>query len=99
MRKAKSTCDTVIRREEREADGYRYLYEIIMRRGEGVASFRIPLYTIKVTLGHPSGETTAAEVSDAFADLGRAICFFDRLVRNLATPIDLIYIHEDELCK
>ena len=99
MRKAKATCDTLIRKEERESDGYGYLYEIVMRRGESVACFRIPLYTVRVSLVHPGGETTSAEVTDAFADLGRAIHFFDKLVRNLATPIDLIYIHEDELCK
>lgn len=65
MRKAKATCDTLIRREEREADGYGYLYEIVMRRGEGVACFRIPLYTVRVSLRQPSGEVTSSEVSDA----------------------------------
>ena len=99
MKKQKATSSTVIRRDARQADGYKYLYEIIMSRGEGVACFRIPLYTIRVSLEHPDGKTTASEIADAFADLGRAISFFDRLVRNLATPIDLIYIHEDELCK
>ncbi len=99
MRKTKAMCDTVIRREERTEGGYGYQYEIIMQRGEGVACFRIPLYTIRVSLKHPSGEISTSEIKDAFADLGRAIAFFDKLVRNLATPIDLVYIHEDEMCK
>jgi len=99
MRKSKSLCDTVIRREERCESGYSYVYEIIMQRSEGVASFRIPLYTIRVSMEQPDGEISTAEIKEAFADLGRAIYFFDKLVRNLATPIDLVYIHEDEMCK
>lgn len=99
MRKTKKVCDTVIRREERKESGYSYLYEIIMHRSEGVASFRIPLYTIRVSMEQPDGEISTAEIKEAFADLGRTISFFDKLVRGLATPIDLVYIHEDELCK
>ena len=36
-------------------------------------------------------------VRDAFADPGRAILFFEKLVRGLATPIDLPYVLEDSM--
>ena len=97
MKQAKSVCNTVIRREEREAEGFTYLYEIVMQRSEGVASFRIPLYSIRVSLTRPDGEISTAEIKEAFADLGRAIEFYDRMVKNLATPIDLMYVHEDAM--
>lgn len=98
MRQKEKTHDTVIRQDKREADGYRYGYELIMRVSESLVSMRIPLYSIKATLIDPYGKETCSEIKDAFADAGRAILFYERVVRNLATPIDLSYIHEDEIC-
>jgi hypothetical protein len=46
-----------------------------------------------------SGETTNADTSELFADVGRAIVFFERLVENYATPLNLPYIVEDEIYK
>ena len=43
------------------------------------------------------GKKTEATAKDLFADVGKALVFYDRMVQNLATPIDLPYIIEDEL--
>ncbi len=97
MRQKEKTHDTVIRREERTDGGYRYSYELIMKESTRTASYRIPLYSIRVGLTDTGGVYTSADVKDAFADAGKAILFFEKVVRNLATPIDLAYILEDEI--
>lgn len=96
MRQAEKTDEQIIRTETCEADGYRYTYRLFTRESRATASFRLPLYSIRVTLLSPEGKETEAELTDVFADPGRAILFFDHVRENLATPIDLPYIFEDE---
>ncbi len=96
MKQKEKTCDSIIRKDVKESDGYLYSYELIMRVSQNLASLRIPLYSVRVTLTDPYNKETSAEIKDAFADAGRAILFYEKVVRNLATPIDLSYIHEDE---
>ena len=96
MRQKEKTKDTVIRTDVREEDGYRYFYELIMRVSGELVSLRMPLYSVRVTLTDTEHKTSSAEIKDAFADAGRAIIFYEKIVRNLATPIDLSYIHEDD---
>ena len=97
MRGKHKTFDSVIRTEEREKDGIGYKYKLIMKESLGVASYGIPLYSIDVEMNQGNGKTTSATATDLFADAGRAINFFERIVDNLATPIDLAYIVEDEM--
>ena len=99
MRQREKTKDTVIRCEEREDGKNSYKYKLVMRESTRVASYRLPLYSILVEMRQENGTVTSAETREVFADIGRAIIFFDKLVRNLATPIDLAYIVEDELAK
>jgi len=99
MKHKEKTVDTKIRTESREDSGNVYKYELIMRESARVASYKLPLYSIRIEMNQPSGETTYAETKEVFADVGRAIVFFEKLVRNLATPIDLPYIIEDELTR
>ena len=94
MRKTK-TAATVIRTETREADGASYVYRLIMRESEALSSYRLPLYSVEIEFCGADGVRTEGEARDVFADPGRAIVFFDMLVKNLATPIDLPYILED----
>ena len=61
------------------------------------ASYRIPLYSISVRMTDSRGNETSASSNDIFADAGKAIIFFDKLVTGLCTPIDLAYIVEDEI--
>ncbi len=98
MRRDK-TIDTLLRTEECENEGRYYRYELLMRESLRVASYGIPLYSITVTMRDRDGKTTRREVTEAFADAGQAISFFEKLVRNFATPIDLIYVAEDELAR
>ena len=88
--------ETVIRRDEVSRDNANYLYELTVRENKLTASYGIPLYSVSVAMRDTEGELTEASVKDAFADAGRAIVFYEKVVRYLATPIDLIYILEDE---
>ncbi|HBJ18518.1 MAG TPA: hypothetical protein DDY70_02060 [Clostridiales bacterium] len=96
MRQAEKTDEQIIRTEMCDAEGYRYTYDLLTRESRATASYRLPLYSVRVTLVTPEGKETTAELSDVFADPGRAILFFDHIRENLATPIDLPYIFEDE---
>ena len=96
MRQKEKIKDTVIRTDVREDGGYRYLYELVMRVSGELVSLRMPLYSVRVTLTDSQNRASTAEIRDAFADAGRAIIFYEKIVRNLATPIDLSYIHEDD---
>ncbi|MBE6533081.1 MAG: hypothetical protein E7676_06250 [Ruminococcaceae bacterium] len=93
----KKTDYDVIRREERTEDEHRYLYELLMRRGENVACWRMPLYSIRVNMTDEYGNEGTADAQDVFSDEEKALGFFEKLVRNLATPIDLPYVLEDEM--
>jgi hypothetical protein len=98
-RVAKRYREETLREEHRTEDGYEYTYRLTVKESPFVASFRLPLYSISVGLKCPDGSETRRELCDLFADVGKAIVFFNKLVRNLVTPIDLAYVLEDELCK
>ena len=97
MRQKERTTDTIIRTDTRHEDGYCYRYELIMKKGDGVATWRIPLYSIRVHMTDLDGTTTVGNVNDVFADAGKALLFYEKVLRNLATPIDLVYTLEDEI--
>ena len=87
---------TVIRANTVVSDGREYKYSLYSTESTRVASYRLPLYSITVALTDSEGRETNATVGDIFSDVGKAISFYDRLVRHLATPIDLAYVFEDE---
>ena len=97
MKQREKTHDTVIRREERTDGKNSYSYELLIKESLRVASYKMPLYSIRVGMTNEFGDFTTADIKDAFADAGRAIFFFEKIVNNLATPIDLAYILEDEM--
>ena len=99
MRRRDKTKNTSIRTEVREKDGIFYKYELMMRESLDTSSYKIPLYAVSVEMKRESGETTNANTSDLFADVGKAIVFFEKIVDNLATPLNLPYIVEDEIHK
>ncbi len=88
----------ILRTEERAVDDSIYTYELIMREGDATACWRMPLYSIRVKMKDTLGVSRTADAKDIFADGVKAVSFFEKLVKNLATPIDLAYIVEDELC-
>lgn len=90
-------CDRVIRKEEREESGYRYFYELTERQGDSTVDYGVHLYSIKVNMTDSDGKTRRSEAKDVFSSKEKAFAFFDKIVKHLATPIDLKYIIEDEL--
>lgn len=89
--------ERIVEKEERCRDDFKYTYELILREGKRVADFRLPLYSIRVSMTDPKGNSSEKEVNDLFTNPDRAVEFFNKLVRNLATPIDLGYVVEDEV--
>ena len=96
MNNSRKRKKTLIRRETREEDGILYRYELKIHENEHF-SYAPPQYSISIEMILPDGSTTYREMSEIFLDAGKAILYFDRLVKNLATPIDLPYIVEDDL--
>ncbi len=97
MKNCATKCKTV-RTEVREVDGIEYRYELTRREDTSVAGYGIPLYSVAVVMEFKnSGKRTHGKTSELFSDMQKAVCFFEKLVSNLATPIDLAYIVEDEL--
>ena len=92
-----NVCDTVIRREVREAAGFHYTYELILREGDKTADWGLTLYSVKISMIDEKGETSVREAKDLFTSENQAVEFYNKLVRNLATPINLGYVVEDEL--
>lgn len=90
-------CDKVIRKEQKFDKGSSYLYELVVRRGDSIANWQVPLYSVRINMVDPNGNNRQADAMDIFSDKTEAEEFFDTIVRNLATPIDLAYILEDEM--
>ncbi len=74
------------------------VYEYYLTESESthVASFRLPLYSIEVKMIF-DGKEDNLRLCDCFANRDKAERFFDKLVKNLATPYDLIYVFEDSV--
>ncbi len=90
--------ETLIRTESREKDGINYKYALSLKEHKRTDCYGIPLYSISVEMTkRDSGLTTHSEAQDLFSDEKKAISFFEKIVDNLATPIDLAYVVEDEL--
>jgi hypothetical protein len=89
--------DTVIITDVREAEGATYRYTLIMSESNKVASYKLPLYSIEIEMTDKDGNVTNARTKEIFADVGKAISFFRKLSENLATPLNLLYILEDEM--
>lgn len=85
------TVIKTIRTEVRRAFGNEYKYELIQSEAD------IPLYSIKIELKMITGSITKAESHGLIFDEGEAKMFFELLVDNLVTPINLPYVIEDEL--
>lgn len=81
-----------VRKDIRKTCGNEYKYELIIHKSE-----MPPLYSIKIELTMKNGKHTKAETHELPLDEKDAISFFEKLVDNLATPINLPYIIDDEL--
>ena len=89
--------ETVIKRDTREFKGAVYNYSLIVSESNKVASYKLPLYSIEIEMTDKDGNVTNARTKEIFADVGKAISFYRKLRENLATPLNLPYIIEDEM--
>ena len=89
--------NTIIKREVREEDGAKYCYSLVVSESNKVASYKLPLYSVEIEMTDKEGNVTNARSKELFADVGKAISFFRKLCENLATPLNLPYIIEDEM--
>lgn len=86
-RKAMLKWET-IRENTATSDGYTYKYTLLSS-GDG-------MYSLKIVMIGVGGEMHSDTASVMTSDGGRAIAFYNRLVKNLATPSNLRYCIEDE---
>ena len=94
--KKSETHKNVIKDVTKIADGIIYRYILYSSRSKKVASFEIPLYSIEVIMTR-DGEVSKNSLDEVFADIGKALSFFEKAAEYLATPIDLPYIFEDRI--
>ena len=87
----------ILRNNKVTSDGFEYVYTLFENESDKVASYRLSLYSIKIEMTDSDGKYSYAEVNDVFCDVGKAILFYEMLIKNLATPIDLPYILEDKI--
>ena len=97
MSKTSKEIEKTVRVSEVSSGGAHYKYTLIVKESRRVASFRLPLYSVRIEMRSPDGRLTEAQTGDIFADLGKAVVFYERLVEGLATPINLAYILEDAI--
>ena len=96
MTRKRKTVEKIIKTQLKESSGVSYTYNLSVCESEHVASFGMPLYSIEIKESDERGKVTEAKIKEMFADPGRALAFYERLVKNLATPVDLPYILEEE---
>jgi len=87
-----SGTDRAIKNETVLNRGNLYSYELTARE-----SGKITLYSIKITLKTAFGEITERVAENIFDNEEDAVAFYEMLIKNLATPLNLPYIVEDEL--
>ncbi|MBQ2876779.1 MAG: hypothetical protein IJE25_07200 [Clostridia bacterium] len=97
MKQREKTTERLVKRDEITDGGINYVYELSVSENKNQASFRLPLYSVCVYMTEPDGTESSSRLDDVFYDAGQALLFYDKVVKNLATPIDLSYILEDEM--
>ena len=93
----KQSCEITVKTDTREYEGMIFTYSLTVSESPYVSSFKLPLYSIEVELTHTDGKVTRSVCKDAFADIGKALIFYGKIVNGLVTPIDLAYVYEDEI--
>ena len=73
------------------SNGYIYKYTL------SVGNDKNSMYSLKVVMRGEGGDVHSSTASVVLSDGGRAIAFYNKLVKNLATPANLQYCIEDEL--
>ena len=97
MKKTERFRATEIRKEIRVRDGCLYRYRLVMKENREPPYDRPPLYSIEAEMTTDEDITTTGQIRDVFIDPGKALAFFNLVLRNYVTPIDLPYIFEDSI--
>ena len=92
----KNLCEAIAIKKDKSDGENIYCYELIERKGETTADWRLTLFSIRITMTDKIGTSRSFEAKNLFSNKREAVEFFDMIVENLATPIDLPYILEDE---
>ena len=87
----------LIRKETVKNDGNVYEYMLYLNESERFSSFRLPLYSIEIKLTLSDGTVSNYMSEDLFSDFNEAVNFYERLIKNLATPMNLPYVIADSL--
>lgn len=95
--KQKLARETIVSRKEIFDQGIKYTYTMTINESTSTSSFGIPLYSIQIDMIDTSGSHTTSKICDIFSNIGKANAFFNKLVKNLATPLNLRYALEDEI--
>ena len=91
--------EEIIREERKHKDGITYIYRLYVVHSKRVSSYGIMLYKINIVMIMPDGSSSECDTKEVFSDPGKAFAFYKKLTDNLATPLDLPYIVEDELMR
>ena len=85
-----------VREEVRYENGMEYKYTLSVKISDRTASYGLALYSVRVELIDRQGVHSEASLIDAFRSPEAAFSFFYRITSNLATPIDLPFVFEDD---
>ncbi len=85
---------SIIREEAANRAGYFFRYSLFEEK-HFMTDTRAVRYSVRIDLKTPDGKESFAITENYCYDAGRALAFYDLLVRNLATPKNLPYISED----
>ncbi len=96
MRKTINEPSTV-KSETRVKDGAIYKYSLLVTESSDFASYKQRVYSFAIEMTDAEGHKTDAVSGGLFADVGKALLFFRKLISGLATPMNLAYIIEDEM--
>ncbi len=87
----------LLRRDTVTEGGIEYTYTLSASLDEGGDEYSS--YSIDIGMIFNRGEIRNATAKAAFCDKDRANLFYEKLLKNLATPTDLSYVLEDEGAK
>jgi hypothetical protein len=90
MRRRTGGVQDILRETVISQGGYSYKYTLSVGQAPSSA------YSLKIVMKSTDGISNQSSASVVISDGGRAVEFYNKLVRNLATPANLPYCVEDE---
>lgn len=85
---------TIIKEDVKTDGKYTLTYRLYENAPRKIGRMSLSLYSIEIE-SESENSITKSEISEIFSDIGKALTFYNSLVENLATPINLHYILED----